>query len=165
MNKNEKTIIQAWIEQEVKNKKTSEYIHVHMDVFDSMLKKNKDEWLSKGIEILLYVNTLLDKLKIPLVLYLGVFFKPKNKPKKIVFKDINKIIKELGNSPPALYLFNKNKDKVFFESVKCYEISLAKINNLFSNILCFYTEYFDGDKYFYALWFSIDQMNYLEKEC
>lgn len=157
MKKEVKTRIKDWIELEIKNKEINEYAHKHIHNFDPILKNNVEEWLSKGIEILIFANTLLEELKKPLVLYLGVFLKPSKRPNKIAFNHISEIKKELGKSSSALYLFSPDQDNYFFDAIECHEIILNKINHLFHDIRSFYSEYFDGKKHFYALWFQLEK--------
>lgn len=149
--------IKKWLENEIKNQKLIQYSHWHIDDFDPSLKNKKSDWVNKGIQMLNYANTQLKQFPKNCHLYLSVFLKSKIKPQKIIFKQNSDIENELTTSPPALYLFDDNQEDFFFNKVICKNITIKNIGNLFKDIKCFYSEYFQEGEYFYALWFKINK--------
>lgn len=81
--------------------------------------------------------------------------KPRSNKQTINFEQISDIVSELNSSPPALYFFDKNQENLFFNKVKCQKIELSFLENEKLNLDCSYSEFFDDNKYYYALWIKI----------
>ena len=162
MKEKHKQIIEKWISQSWQEKLYLKSDDLHIDEIDVTLKgtqsnpiKNAKKWISRGIEFLIVADQIREKLKIPLFLFLFINFEESKN--KVEFNEnfLIKPLEPLSNTPPSLYLFDKEyfliksikngkykKNTLHFNEVFIYFYNsnfFQKEENLFTSRLVFFT--------------------------
>ncbi len=135
--------IEFWMRTVIRDGGVDRYDDLHLDRIDKRWKDSK-AWISAGLYVYDLALGIRDREQLPFSVVLGFSLGPRTQHKEVNFGATADIERELGTTPPSLYLFRPGQEPwkgVRSKDVITKEIDGSILGSALRSTGCFYLEF------------------------